>query len=161
MRNIFILYMPPGNMEAMVHYEDTIRQKVDPEVIYSFAVPHLKRRLSSIFGQKRIATWGSRDSPQNRQKFDRMKEGDEVLIVEGETVRLLGRVAGKIVSPALSRQLWQNLRGESTDGWDLVYFIANPREVGVSFQVVRELLGYSAEFRLRGFTAVAEEKLEA
>jgi hypothetical protein len=30
MRNIFILYMPPANMEAMVHYEDTIRKKVNP-----------------------------------------------------------------------------------------------------------------------------------
>ena len=33
MRNIFILYMPLGNREAMVHYEDTIRKKVAPERI--------------------------------------------------------------------------------------------------------------------------------
>lgn len=37
-----------------------------------------------------------------------MKEGDEVLIVEGQTIRLLGRVAGKIVSADLSNELWAN-----------------------------------------------------
>lgn len=28
MRNVFLLYMPPGNSEAMVHYQDTIKNRV-------------------------------------------------------------------------------------------------------------------------------------
>jgi hypothetical protein len=161
MRNIFILYMPPGNPEAMVHYEDTIRRKVAPEIIFSFVDAELKRRLATVFGIKPIATWGSRDSPANRRKFDKMEDGDEVLIVEGAIVRLLGRVAGKLVSPQLSKQLWKNLQGESAEGWDLIYFIANPREVGVPFSVVRDLLGFEPNFQLRGFTSISSERLEA
>lgn len=148
MRNIFILYMPPGNGEAMVHYEDTIKRKVAPEVIFSFVSSDLKRSLQTVFGNKRIATWGSRDSPANRAKFDRMEEGDEVLIVEGATVKLLGRVAAKVVSPELSRKLWQNLHGDAAQGWDLIYFLANPREIGVPFATVRTLLGYQPDFQL-------------
>jgi len=160
MRNIFILYMPPGNAEAMVHYEDTIRKKVMPERIFSQIDSALRRRLEATFGGRPIAVWGSRDSAQNRAKFDRMEPGDEVLIVEGPTVRLLGKVAAKTVNAALSRELWQNLQGEASGGWDLIYFIANPREIGVPFSSVRQLLGYKPDFQLRGFTAVAAERLE-
>lgn len=161
MRNIFILYMPPGNPEAMVHYEDTIRRKVAPELIYSFVDSDLKRQLAAVFGNKPIATWGSRDSSANRRHFDKMKDGDEVLIVEGATVRLLGRVAGKVVSPSLSQQLWKNLRDESAKGWDLIYFIANPREIGVPFSVVKNLLRFEPNFHLHGFMSVAADRLEA
>lgn len=37
MRNVFLIYMPPDNMEAMVHYEDTIKNKVAAQRI----LPHL------------------------------------------------------------------------------------------------------------------------
>jgi len=90
-----------------------------------------------------------------------MKPGDEVLIVEGATVKLLGRVAEKTVSKSLSRELWKKIRGESLEGWDLIYFIANPREIGVPFSSVRDLLGYQPDFQLRGFTAVASDRLES
>ena len=28
MKNIFLLYMPPNNREAMLHYQETIKQRV-------------------------------------------------------------------------------------------------------------------------------------
>ena len=106
----FLLYMPPGNMEAMVHYQDTIRKKVAYERIASHVSTSLARRLQQVFGPHPIAVWGSRDSSANRAKFDRMTDGDEILIVEGETIRLLGRIAGKLVSSLLSAELWKNGR---------------------------------------------------
>lgn len=161
MRNIFILYMPPGNREAMVHYEDTIRKKVAQDRIYAHVDSTTRKRLEAVFGSRSVAVWGSRDSSSNRAKFDRMQAGDEVLIVEGDTVKLLGRVAAKTVSSTLSKELWKNLRGETAEGWDLIYFIANPREIEVPFASVCRLLGYSVDYQLRGFTAVAADKLEA
>jgi len=160
MKNIFMLYMPPGNMEAMVHYEDTIRKKVEPERIYAHVESSVRRKLEQTFDDRRIAVWGSRNSRPNRAKFDRMQEGDEVLIVEGDTIKLQGLVAAKTVNPALSHELWKNIDSEMTDGWDLVYFIANPREIGLPFTNLCRLLGYEETLRLRGFTAVAAERLE-
>ena len=160
MRNIFILYMPPGNAEAMVHYEDTIRRKVTPDRIFPHTDVPLRRCLQTVFGKNPIAVWGSRDGPQNRAKFDRMQPGDEVLIVEGPMVKLLGRVAAKTVSADLSRELWKNLHGGATAGWDLIYFVANPVEIDVPFSVVCELVGYELDYQLHGFTAVAKDRLE-
>jgi hypothetical protein len=160
MRNIFMLYIPPGNAEAMVHYEDTIRRKVDPQRIYGFVSRETTAKLKSIFEGQKIAVWGSRDGPGNRRNFEAMAEGDQILIVEGDTVKLLGHVACKEVNSALSRELWQNLQGDAAAGWDLIYFIANPREIDVPFAVVRQLFGYQETFRPRGFTSIAQSVLE-
>ncbi|MEO0508561.1 MAG: hypothetical protein AAF065_01735 [Verrucomicrobiota bacterium] len=160
MRNIFILYIPPTNVEAVVHYEDTIKKRVDPQLIASHVEPSLNRRLQSIFGPSRVAVWGSRDSLGNRSKFDRMRPGDEILIVEGKTIKLLGRIAEKTVSPALSRDIWKNLRGDSSAGWDLIYFIANPREINLPFSEFCKLVGYKEDFQLHGFTGVSQDRLD-
>jgi hypothetical protein len=158
MRNIFLLIMPPGNLEAMVHYEDTIRNKVAFERIAPHVSSNIVRKLQQVFGPRPIAVWGSRDTDANRSKFDRMAEGDEMLIVEGQTIKLLGRVASKDTNPQLSRELWKNLRGGATEGWNLIYFIANPREINVPFRKFCELIGYKPNFQLRGLTRVENEK---
>lgn len=160
MRNIFILYMPPGHAEAMVHYEDTIRKRVASARIRPLVSSSVSRKLGQVFGQRPIAVWGSRDTSANRAKFDRMNEGDEILIVEGQTIKLLGRVACKDVNPRLSQELWKNLRGEITAGWDLIYFIANPKEIELPFSKFKEIIGFAANFQLRGFMGVATDKLE-
>ena len=160
MRNIFLLYMPPGNAEAMVHYQDTIRNRVPLDRVAPHVSPALTRKLQQVFGGRPMAVWGSRDSSANRSKFDRMSDGDEILIVEGHRIKLLGRVAGKLVSPQLSAELWKNLRGDSTEGWDLVYFIANPREIDLPFAEFCRLFGYEEHLQLRGLTRVADDRLE-
>src|SRR5262249_46479846 len=152
--------MPPGNTEAMIHYQDTIRNKVGFERIAPHVSSTLGRRLQQVFGPHPIAVWGSRDSAANRAKFDRMAEGDEILIVEGETIKLLGRVASKLVNPSLSADLWKNIRGDTTEGWNLVYFIANPKEIDLPFSEFCKLFGYEEHLQLRGLTRVANDRLE-
>jgi hypothetical protein len=118
--------------------------------------------LQHIFGRRPIAVWGSRDSSANRGKFEKMDVGDDLLIVEGDTIRLMGKVALKLISADLSRELWKNLRNpSSSEGWDLIYFIANPVEVGVPFSSFCRLFGYEENYQLRGFTTVGADKREA
>ena len=161
MRNVFIVYMPPGNDEAMVHYEDTIKQRVDHDRIAKYVSPNLSRKLRSIFGPNRIAVWGSRPGPKNQGRFDRMALGDQILIVEGPTVKAIGQIAAKTDNPALAKDLWKPLRGADSGTWSLVYFIANAREVSVPFAAVARLFGYKPDYQLKGFTSLAEERLES
>lgn len=161
MRNVFLLYMPPSNLEAMVHYEDTIRRRVPFQRLAPFLSKDLGNRLKRVFADRPIAVWGSRDSKPNRSKFERMAEGDDLLIVVGDTIKLMGKIAAKTVGPDLSGELWKNLRGETNSGWDLIYFIANPVEIDVPFEAFCGLFGYESNYRLYGFTSVAPERLEA
>jgi hypothetical protein len=160
MRNIFLVYIPPGNSEAMVHYEDTIRRKVEAERIYSHSSNILKEQLSRIFGGRPIAVWGSNASPANRSKFEKMQPGDDVLIVEGPIIKLLGKVAATTISSNLSNELWKPLRGGVWQQWELIYFIANPQEIDLPFVQFCNLMGYSDNYQLRGFTTVSRDKLE-
>jgi len=160
MENIFFLYIPPNNTEARIHYEDTIIKKIPQEFIFRYVDQHLRNYLKGLFQNNRIAVWGSRNSPANRSKFDRMKAGDNILIVEGDTVKLLGVIAAKTVNPDLSRELWKNISGKSSEGWDLIYFISNPVNIDVPFGEVKKLLAYEPNFQLRGFSIVGQPKLD-
>lgn len=160
MKNIFILYMPPGNYEAMVHYEGTIKNKVSQERIFKYVDDNLRDRLRNIFGKEPIATWGSRSGDNNRSRFSKMKPGDDVLIIEGDNIKLLGKIADKTINSELSRELWKNLKGNNDAGWELIYFIANPVEVNLPFSFLKELFHYKENWMLRGFTNISDNKIK-
>jgi hypothetical protein len=161
MSKAYLLYMPPGNAEAMVHYQDTIKNKVALDRITPHISSNLRAKLISIFGNAPIAVWGSAGGPRNRANFEGMSQGDDVLIIEGDSIKLIGKVAAKVESKALSRELWRPLRGHGDTSWELIYFLANPRELDVPFAEFCSLFGYAQNFQLRGFTPVAPARLEA
>ena len=160
MRNIFIVYMAPGNPEQMVHYQDTIKNKVDQEQIFRHIGRDLQNTLKNLFGSKPIAVWGSEDKPGNRARFSRMVPGDDILIVEGATIKLLGKIAAATINAELSQELWQNLRVGNFRVWSLIYFIANPIEIDLPFTEVNRLFRYEENYRPQGFTSVSANKLE-
>jgi hypothetical protein len=161
MRNIFLLYMPPTNMEAMAHYEDTIRRRVPFDRIQSFVSRNEAATLKDVFGDRPLAVWGSRDTQRNRALFGKMSPGDHLLIVEGKSIKFVGKVALKTVNPKLSRELWANIKPGTSAGWDLIYFIANPLEIDVPLREFGRLFGYKDSLQLRGFTTVQADRLEA
>jgi hypothetical protein len=152
--------MPPGNREAMVHYQDTIKNKVLLRRISSFISRDLHAKLMSVFPSGQVAVWGSQDGERNRSNFEGMSPGDDVLIVEGDSVKLIGKIAAKVDNQELSRELWKTIDGKGDTTWRLIYFIANPRELNLPFTKFCELFGYATTYRLRGFTTVAANKLE-
>lgn len=152
--------MPPGNYEAMVHYEDTIKNKVSPDRIFQYVDSGLRDRLRKIFGDSPIAVWGSRVGENNRSRFSKMQPGDDVLIIEGENIKLLGKIADKTENHDLSKELWKNLNGDDLAGWDLIYFIANPVEIDLPFAKFKELFKYKDSWSLRGFTNISDDKLK-
>lgn len=159
MRNVFILYMPESNYEAITHYQDTIINKVQAERIFRYVDYNLRMQLTNIFGNKPIAVWGSRDSATNRSRFENMSAGDNILIVEGQIIKLLGKIACKTINPDLSAELWKNLKGDATEGWNLIYFIANPLEIEIPFSHFKKLFNYNPNWSLRGLTNVSHDRL--
>jgi hypothetical protein len=161
MPRIFLVYIPPGNAEAIVHYEETIKQRGAPDRIYPHIPPKLRDHLERIFSGRPITVWGSNDSTANRSKFEQMAPGDEILIVEGPTIKLLGKVAATTINPSLSAELWKPLRTGQSSRWDLIYFIANPLEINLPFSEFCRLMGYAENYQLRGFTTVGSKNLKS
>jgi hypothetical protein len=160
MRNIFIVYMAPGNYEMMVHYEDTIKNKVAQDRIFRHVERDLQNTLRNIFGSKTISVWGSEDKPGNKARFSRMVPGDDIIIVEGNSIKLLGKIAATTFNVSLSQELWQNLRVGDSRVWSLIYFIANPIEIDLPFIEFNKLVRYEENYRPQGLTSVATNKLE-
>lgn len=89
-----------------------------------------------------------------------MQPGDDIFIVEGDTIKLLGKIAAKTFNQELSFELWKDIKGNTSEGWSLIYFIANSQEINLPFAKFLELFNYSPNYSLRGFSTVAEDKLE-
>ncbi|QQG44047.1 MAG: hypothetical protein HYW86_04245 [Candidatus Roizmanbacteria bacterium] len=158
-KKIFIVYIPKGNYEALVHYEDTIVNKVSQEKIFKYVDTNLRENLKRVFGLKSIAVWGSRGGDANRQKFDKMKAGDDIFIIEGNTIKLMGKIATTDININLSKELWKNIKGDSMEPWELIYFIANPVEIGLPFDILKDLFGYKKEWQLRGLTNISDDRI--
>lgn len=159
-RNIFLVYMPPGNPEAMKHYQDTIKNRVSLDRVSRFVSRTEVAQLKDLFGHRPMAVWGSNDSSANRSRYERMRPGDDLLIVEGTTIRFIGKIALKTANPALSHELWKTM-SRRPSSWDLIYFIGNPVEVEVPFRQFCKLFGYRPNWQLRGLTTLKKEKLQA
>lgn len=151
--------MAPGNYEQMVHYQDTIINKVSQERIFRFVDSNLQSTLRNIFGNKPIAVWGSEDSKANHAHYEKMMPRNDVLIVEGNTIKLLGKIAAKTINKDLSRDLWQNLRTGTDSVWSLIYFIADPLEINLPFNELNRLFGYQENYKPRGFTSISDDRL--
>lgn len=144
-----------------MHFEDTIHQKVASDRIYDHISTDLQAWLRKTFGAGPIAVWGSRDSKANRAKFEKMRLGDDILIIKGETIILLGKIAATTINADLSNELWKPLKGNQVTPWNLIYFIANPKEIDLPFTHFCKLMGYAKTYKLRGFTTVSEDRLES
>lgn len=83
MANVFLLYTPPGNAEAMVYYEDTIRRKValsriPPQCPFESACdPDIDLRPGPV------AVWGSVGEPRNRSNYEAMTEASNLVGARG------------------------------------------------------------------------------
>jgi hypothetical protein len=152
--------MATGNHEQMVHYQDTIKNKVSQDRIFPYIDRNLQNKLKNIFTNKPITVWGSRDSDANRARFEGMETGDDILIVEGDTIKLLGKVAATTINPDLSRELWKGLTGNAAAVWSLIYFIANPLEIELPFKEFNNLFGYQENYLPRGFTSISSNRRE-
>ena len=102
--------MAPGNSEQMVHYQDTIKNRVKQDRILKYLSSDTKNILREVFGNQSVPIWGSRNSPANRSRFEKMRIGDNVLIVEGKRIKLLGKIACKVISP-IYRQSFGKISG--------------------------------------------------
>lgn len=160
MKNIFMMYIPPTNHQALVNYEQTIVKKVTPDRVNRYVNPALRQQLEQVFAGRPLTIWGSRDSTANRAKFEKMRPGDEILVVEGPNIKLLGKIAAKTDNSDLSNELWPPIRSTAAQDWSLIYFIANPQQIDLPFVEFCRLMGYDETYQLQGFSTVSQGRLE-
>jgi hypothetical protein len=144
-----------GNTEAQQHLQLSIKSSLPPETVLGnfdgSAHPHLLEIQNQAGG---FYAWGATPGLQNEARGERMKEGDSVLCVYGNTYRYAARVVATFRNANCARAIW----GTDADGrtWEYMYFLTKPVEV------TRPVMDLAEELseRYLGFTRIGDEKVE-
>lgn len=119
--------------------ERTIFNPIELEKIKSWISPIHQSRLESLYPDGLMFVWGVEDN--NQSKFKRVQPGDVVLFGGADkTVSVSAVVTYKIVNPELSEVLWDENKFKN------IYFLKNVQKLDFSFDVVKELIGWTKDY---------------
>ena len=157
-RKIYIVVAGGGNLAAQKHFEDTIQTKRSLSEIRKYLPESEIVNLKKIYRNAPFIVWGAVPGPSNKARWERMKQGDFILIYNQGFVKLVGEIATKVRSRKLARYLWD--RNAEKQTWELLYFIVNEEKVTIPFAKINKLFGYAEHFRPQGFTNVEQGKVD-
>lgn len=137
--------VPASDAEARTNLKKTIYDKVPLSQIES--LPDAVKGLAEAASEDdRFNAWGCR---QNREvTWEKLSAGDLCLFYQSGMFVAIGRVASKIRSSALGKNLW----GDAV--WEYCYFLTDVEEIAIPSSVGLRALGYEKDFAPRGFAIV-------
>jgi hypothetical protein len=151
-RKVFLV-VAGGKASAQRHFEDTIQRKRTLEEVRRFLPAPEIDNLEKIYHGADFIVWGAVPGPVNENRWEKMTQGDVVLIYNNGRIRFAGEIAAKVRNRDLSRYFWREDEGGST--WELIYFIVNEEKTDVPIEKLNPLFGYQANYRPQGFSMVS------
>lgn len=125
MKNIFVLHIDTENHEEMIHYNETVINKVEQNLINPLICEECKHTLKEAFSNFPVVAWRLLNNPKNRAIFKKIKPGDEILIAEEEMIKFFGTIRLKTVCEKLGDKLWRNFGANTQSDYRLVFFISS------------------------------------
>lgn len=161
MKNTFILHLSMLDPEEIIHYNETVINKVDQKTIFPFVDDSTKELIQKDFEDSSVIVWRLLDNAVNRSKFDKLTPGDEILVVEDDVIKLLGKVSAKVHSEELATKLWYSFDSQKEEKLSLIFFILDASPINLSFSELANLLGYGEDWIPEGLTLIDSEKLSS
>jgi len=161
MKNTFILHLSMREPEEIIHYNETVINKVDQKLIFPFVDDSTKELIQKDFEDSSVIVWRLSDNAVNRSKFDKLTSGDEILVVEDDVIKLLGKVSAKVHSEELATKLWYSFDSQKEEKLSLIFFILDSSPINLSFSELANLLGYGEDWIPEGLTLIDPEKLSS
>lgn len=161
MKNTFILHLSMREPEEIIHYNETVINKVDQKIIFPFVDDSTKELIQKDFEDSSVIVWRLSDNAVNRSKFDKLTPGDEILVVEEDVIKLLGKVSAKVHSEELAGKLWYSFSSQKEEKLSLIFFILDSSPINLSFSELANLLGYGDDWIPEGLTLIDSEKLSS
>lgn len=159
MKNTFILHLSMREPEEIIHYNETVINKVDQKIIFPFVDDSTKELIQNDFEDSSVIVWRLSNNAVNRSKFDKLTPGDEILVVEDDVIKFLGKISTKIVSEDLARKLWISFSSGKMEKLSLIFFILDSSPMNLPFSELAKLLGYGEGWIPDGLTLIDLDKL--
>ena len=141
------LFLVPVNDDWIEDYQQTVAA---PLSVDNDAPTELEK-----YSELRV--WGTTigDSPQKRTSFEAMEPGDALLFLHDGVFIGSARVDETFESTELGKWIWNNPKSE------FVYTLTDYREISVPRQEVWNVLGYSSNYPLYGFSRASEDAISS
>ena len=149
-----------NSSEEIIHYNETVINKVEQATIFPYIDDELKKNLISEFEDSPIPTWRLMNNSVNRSKFEKIQPGDEILIVEEDIIRFIGKISAKTINVDLSKKLWFSFENDSHEELSLVIFMRGLISINLAFEELSKLFGYGEDWIPEGLTMISENKLK-
>lgn len=110
-----------------------------------------------LVGESRVRVWGTTEGEdaKKRTTFEAMDPGDLLLFLHDGEFLGSGRVGKTFENPELGEWLWDSPESR------FVYTVTDYQDMSVPRSEVWEILGYSANYPLYGFSRVSEDAISA
>ncbi|MDM5222989.1 HNH endonuclease [Peribacillus sp. NJ11] len=156
-----VILQPTGNKDAREHYVDTLVRPVDILRIKPFISTEELIRLEELYPSGLVPTWGvtAGVNKVNANKWSKIQPADVTFFSANKVLYSYGYVTYKIHNVPLAENLWGwNSKGET---WEFIYFLDEIREHDIPISLFNEIVGYSQNFKVQGFSVLDEEKSDA
>ncbi|PEJ37791.1 HNH endonuclease [Peribacillus butanolivorans] len=108
-----------------------------------------------------VPTWGVTAGVNNvnANKWRKIQPADVTFFSANKVLYSYGFVTFKIHNKLLAQHLWEfNSKGET---WEYIYFLDELREHDIPISLFNEIVGYSENFKVQGFSVLDEDKSDA
>lgn len=153
-----VILQPTGNSDARKHYVDTIIKPVDLKGIKQFLSMEEFSFLKEIYPNGMLPIWGVTAGVKNvnQKKWDKIQSGDFTFFSADRLLYSSGIVTFKLHNKSLADFLWgYNTKGET---WEYIYFLDEIREHDIPVALFNQIVGYSENNIIQGFSVLNEEK---
>lgn len=154
--NLFVI--TATNPEAYQHYIDTIEEGFALDDICSLLEPEIYEKLKVIYGGEKIKAWGATPGEGNLRTWNKLAEGDRVLIYRVKNFEYFATVVSKIHNRVLAEKLWKsNSKGET---WEYMYFLDDLTEISVPVEEFNKMVEFKENYTPQGFSCIKEDRQE-
>jgi hypothetical protein len=155
-----LVILQPAGGDGETNFDNTINKPMELKKIIPFLNKKDADLVSSYYENGLVPIWGvtagSKDI--NLHKWERIRAGDIVLFTANMRIFASGVVTHKLYNQELALELWGWKEKDVT--WEYVYFLDEIQEIDIPVQKLNEVIGYSVNNPVRGFTVLDEEKSE-
>jgi len=148
-----IFIFTAGNVEAKKHLEETIKKRINFEMIKEFFDQNEQETLERINKEHGLYAWGAIPGKNNEKLWKELKQGDYVFCVYKNTYHYFAKVLQKFRNKECAKALW----GIDNNGqtWELMYFLSKPEKIEIPVPKLSNYLniGYM------GFTKISQDKI--
>jgi len=140
------LYLAPIGSDWMDEFERTV---ASPITLANMELPPV------FEDETEVRIWGTTESPQKRDYFEKMEAGDPILFYSEGEFFASGRVGTTIEHASLGAEIWDS------DTSSLIYTVTDFTPISVTPDELGDILGYGDGWHPRGFVHVSERAINS